>query len=227
MPTTHPSRTGIALREVPLMEGRCDYLLMLDRAAVGIIEAKKEGVLLSGVAEQSAFYAGQLPPFLQAQAKLRFFYESTGVETFFRDTRDPEARSRRVFAFHQPETLAKWLSEADTLRARLRKLPPLITTGMRDCQIEAITGLEQSFAAGPARARSSRWPPAPARPTPPAPSPIGSSSTPARAASSSSWTAPISATRPRGEFQQFVTPDTGRKFTELYNVQHLTSNHLD
>jgi type I restriction enzyme R subunit len=28
------------------------------------------------------------------------------------------------------------------------------------------------------------------------------------------------------EFQQFVTPD-GRKFTELYNVQHLTSNNLD
>ena len=29
------------------------------------------------------------------------------------------------------------------------------------------------------------------------------------------------------EFQQFVTPDTRRKFTELYNVQHLTSNALD
>ncbi|MDD3179245.1 MAG: type I restriction-modification enzyme R subunit C-terminal domain-containing protein [Opitutaceae bacterium] len=29
------------------------------------------------------------------------------------------------------------------------------------------------------------------------------------------------------EFDQFVTPDTGRKFTELYNVQHLTSNQLD
>jgi type I restriction enzyme R subunit len=29
------------------------------------------------------------------------------------------------------------------------------------------------------------------------------------------------------EFQQFVTPDDGRKFTELYNVQHLQSNMLD
>lgn len=34
---------GIALREVPMNQGRCDYLLMVDRAAVGIIEAKKEG----------------------------------------------------------------------------------------------------------------------------------------------------------------------------------------
>jgi len=29
------------------------------------------------------------------------------------------------------------------------------------------------------------------------------------------------------EFQQFVTPDDGRKFTELYSVQHLQSAQLD
>ena len=29
------------------------------------------------------------------------------------------------------------------------------------------------------------------------------------------------------QFQQFVTPDDGRKFTELYNVQHLKSSQLD
>ena len=29
------------------------------------------------------------------------------------------------------------------------------------------------------------------------------------------------------EFDQYVTPDDGRKFTELYNVQRLTSNKLD
>ena len=29
------------------------------------------------------------------------------------------------------------------------------------------------------------------------------------------------------EFQQYTTPDDGRKFTELYNVQHLTSNKVD
>src|SRR5437879_2037866 len=29
------------------------------------------------------------------------------------------------------------------------------------------------------------------------------------------------------EFQQFVTPDDGRKFTELYNIQHLQSSKLD
>lgn len=29
------------------------------------------------------------------------------------------------------------------------------------------------------------------------------------------------------EFQQFVTPDDGRKFTELYNIQHLQSPQID
>ena len=29
------------------------------------------------------------------------------------------------------------------------------------------------------------------------------------------------------EFQQYVLPDDGRKFTQVYNVQHLTSSHLD
>jgi len=34
---------------------------------------------------------------------LLFTYETTGVETNFRDQRDPVSRSRPVFAFHRPE----------------------------------------------------------------------------------------------------------------------------
>src|SRR5947207_529097 len=98
--------SGIVLREVPLKSGRCDYLLLIDRKPVGIVEAKKVGTTLSGVAEQSAHYGDKLPDFLQVQgATLPFYYESTGVETFFRDARDPDPRSRAVFAFHRPETL--------------------------------------------------------------------------------------------------------------------------
>jgi type I site-specific restriction endonuclease len=44
----HPSAArGIALREVPLASGRCDYLLLVDRIPLGVIEAKKEGITLS------------------------------------------------------------------------------------------------------------------------------------------------------------------------------------
>jgi type I restriction enzyme R subunit len=45
---------GIALREVPLKSGRCDYLLLVNRRPVGVVEAKKEGTTLSTVADQSA-----------------------------------------------------------------------------------------------------------------------------------------------------------------------------
>jgi type I site-specific restriction endonuclease len=33
---------GIALREVPLTTGPCDYLLLVDRKPVGVVEAKKK-----------------------------------------------------------------------------------------------------------------------------------------------------------------------------------------
>ena len=143
---------GVAVREVPLKTGPCDYLLLVTRRPVGVIEAKKKGTTLSTVADQSSRYASSLPDFLAgtAPSKLPFLYESTGVETYFRDERDPEPRSRRVFTFHRPETLAAWADEADTLRARLAnmaKLHPLAVNGMRACQVEGITKLEQSFAA--------------------------------------------------------------------------------
>src|SRR3954469_8339534 len=107
---------GIALTEVPVKVGSADYLLMVYRKPVGVIEAKKQGTPLSGVADQSGHYGDQLPDFLATKGPLPFVYESTGVETYFRDRRDPEPRSRRVFSFHRPETLAEWIGEPDTLR---------------------------------------------------------------------------------------------------------------
>jgi type I site-specific restriction endonuclease len=55
---------GIALREVPLASGRCDYLLLVDRVPLGVTEAKKKGTTLSTVSEQSSHYGENLPDFL-------------------------------------------------------------------------------------------------------------------------------------------------------------------
>jgi len=138
---------GVAVREFQLPGGPCDYLLFVGGKACGVIEAKKAGHTLSGVAEQAARYSVSLPPHLARWADtLVFDYESTGDETYFRDARDPTPRSRRVFAFHQPATLHAWLKEPDTLRARLRQMPALESTGLRQCQVDAITGLEASLA---------------------------------------------------------------------------------
>ncbi|MEM2143861.1 MAG: hypothetical protein QW279_00740 [Candidatus Jordarchaeaceae archaeon] len=141
---------GVAVREFPLLEAKsADYLLFVDRRAVGVIEAKPEGTTLSGVSEQTEKYLRSLPESIPRVGEtLPFAYESTGVETFFRDVRDPEPCSRRVFAFHRPETLREWVCQPFTLRTRLRQMPPLVTEGLRACQIEAIENLERSFAAG-------------------------------------------------------------------------------
>ncbi len=102
---------GVAVREFPLQSGEADYMLFVERQAVGVVEAKPEGTTLSGVAEQSGKYLAGVPANLpHVHEPLPFGYESTGVETFFRDLRDPDPRSRRVFSFHRPETLREWLA---------------------------------------------------------------------------------------------------------------------
>ena len=106
----HASR-GVAIREFPLPgHGFADYLLYIDGKAAGVIEAKKEGATLTGVETQSAKYTQGLPKGLPCWGNpLPFSYQSTGVETRFTHGLDPAPRSRPVFSFHRPETLARWL----------------------------------------------------------------------------------------------------------------------
>lgn len=120
------SALGVTVREFSLPAGPCDYLLFIAGKAAGVIEAKKTGVTLSGVTEQSEKYMQRLPEHMARwQDILIYDYESTGDETFFRNMRDPKPRSRRLFAFHYPETLHDWLKQPETLRARLKAMPPL------------------------------------------------------------------------------------------------------
>ncbi len=221
---------GVAVREFPLETGEADYLLFVDKKAVGIVEAKPAGMTLSGVADQAAKYSVGLPANIpHVSLPLPFLYESTGVETYFRDERDPEPRSRRVFSFHRPETLAEWAADSSTVRARLQEMPsqyPLITAGLWPAQVEAINNLEQSFAGDKPRALIQMA--------------TGSGKT--YTAVSFVYRLVKFAKAKRvlflvdrsnlgrqafKEFDQYRTPDDGRKFTELYNVQHLQSNTLD
>lgn len=47
---------GVAVRNFSLESGIADYLIFVDRKAVGVIEAKPEGTTLSGVSEQTEKY---------------------------------------------------------------------------------------------------------------------------------------------------------------------------
>src|SRR5215204_1841155 len=218
---------GVALREFPLEAGFADYMLLVDRQAVGVVEAKKKGTTLGGVDTQSSKYLDGLPAHVQRVGRpLPFAYESTGLETMFRDVRDPDYRSRRLFSFYRPETLMGWAREPETLRARLKEMPPLATAGLRECQVEAIGGLERSLSDNRPRSLIQMA--------------TGSGKTFTAVSFSYRLIKHVGAKRvlflvdranlgrqTLKEFQQYATPDDGRKFTELYNVQHLAGGGID
>lgn len=139
---------GVAVREFLMQDGsEADYLLFVEGKAIGVIEAKKEGFSLSGVENQSKSYSCNLPEKTRSwQMHLPFIYETNSREIYFTDIRDIDACSRRVFNFHKPETLFELINQPSTLRNNLKNMPKLDTNGLRNCQIEAIEALEQSFA---------------------------------------------------------------------------------
>ena len=226
---------GVAVREVQMAagHGRADYLLYVDTKACGVIEAKPEGTLLTGVEWQSAMYAEGLPAEVRlaavtSEGRLPFVFEASGSETHFTNGFDPEPRSRKVFAFPRPETLARTLRDAaadpdaPTWRAKVTSLPALQTDGLRPAQITAIEGIERSLA----EQRHDR------------------SLVQMATGAGKTYTAVTQCYRllkwggftrilflvdrnnlgdqTLREFQNYATPDDGRRFTELYNVDKLT-----
>lgn len=227
--------TGVAVREAIMKpgHGRVDYLLYIDKSVVGVIEAKPVGTPLSGVEWQSAMYATGLPDdirrrTLDPEGRLPFVFEASGTETHFTNGFDPHPRSRRVFHFPKPETLARVIravqensSEAPTWRGRVKHLPTLDEAPLRPAQIDAVHGIECSL-------REQRF---------------GRSLVQMATGAGKTYTAVTEAYRllkwggfnrvlflvdrnnladqTLGEFQNYRTPDDGRRFTELYNVAKL------
>ena len=218
---------GVVVREYPLQDDQsADYLLFINGVAVGIIEAKKEGMTLGGALQQAERYRSSLPDTLTTLQGCPFLYASTGIETYFQDKREPNSRSRHVFTFHTPIALRDVLHPR-TLRQRLQDdLPELEKGILWDCQFEAITELEKSLAES--RPRALVW--------------MATGSGKTYVAVSSVYRL-IKFTNIKRvlflvdrnnlgrqafrEFQTYTTPDDHRKFTELYNVQHLASNFID
>ncbi len=241
--------SGVAVREFPLKSGHgfADYMLYINQKAAGVIEAKPEGSTLTGVVVQSDKYSTGLPDNLPAhQRPLPFLYESTGAETHFTNRLDPEPRSRLAFSFHTPETLATWIGVSEppgsvtqgiaeerrdylapsNLRQKLQVMPPLNASGLWPVQERAIRNLEESLAAGRPRALVQMA--------------TGSGKTFMACNQAYRLIKHAGAQRvlflvdrsnlgrqTLREFQGFTTPDEGRKFTELYNVQLLQSGRID
>ena len=118
---------GQAIREYQTDVGPADYVLFVDKKAVGVIEAKRKskGENITKVEQQTEGYASAKLKWVSDNEPLPFLYESTGIITRFTDGRDPKPRSREVFTFHRPETLQGWLEQGNSLRTRLNNIPAL------------------------------------------------------------------------------------------------------
>lgn len=145
---------GVAVREFPTSTGEVDYALFVEGVPVGVVEAKKSeaGENITTVEKQSVRYANSSFKWVKCEYRIRFAYEATDKLTRFTDYADIKYRSRKVFSFHRPETLAALLKQPDTLRNNMKHFPPLDTTGFRQCQITAIQNLDASFAHNKPRA---------------------------------------------------------------------------
>ncbi len=247
---------GVAVREFKMADGHgfADYMLFVEGKAVGVLEAKPAGYPLTSVELQADKYATGLPAGLNPPVNpLPFQYMSTGVETRFINGLDPEPKTRRISDvphIHRPSTLADWL-KADTLdewvkrlhtdgggfhtsaedthpsslRSRLQTMPPLEQRFLFPNQVEAVTNLEHSLKRNRPRSLVQMA--------------TGSGKTIFAITSVYRLIKYAGARRvlflvdrsnlgeqAEKEFQGFRTPDDNRKFTELYNVQRLTSNTI-
>ena len=226
---------GVAVREVVMAKGhgRADYLIYVDQKAVGVIEAKPAGTTLSGVEWQSSMYADGLPAEVRLKAvttdgRLPFVFEASGSETHFTNGYDPNPRARRVFAFPQPATLARTRRDATadpehpTWRGKVTVMPELDIKMLRPAQITAISGIERSLA-------EQRFDRSLVQMATGAGKTFAAVTTAYRLLKHGGFNRVLFlvdrnnlADQTLAEFQNYRTPDDGRRFTEIYNVDKLT-----
>jgi type I restriction enzyme R subunit len=218
---------GVAIREYQTSVGPVDYMLFVNQKPLGVIEAKKEneGYRLTTVEEQSTEYANAEIKFFKNTEGLKYIYESTGTITRFTDYTDPKPRGREIFHFHKPETLLEWSKKGKSLRGRFSDYPLLDETGLRPAQIRAINNLEKSFQANRPKALIQMA--------------TGAGKTFTAATfiyrllkfAKAKRILFLVDTKNLGEqaeqeFRAYQPQDDNRKFTELYNVQRLTSVYI-
>ena len=149
-----PNITAVAIREGLMVGNReADYLLFLNGKAVGVLEAKRIETDINSdiVQEQARLYTRSCPKWCQAwfpNIPLPLAYVANSRDLMFYDTRKSNSEFEYCKKIHTPKEVKKLLSLEDDYVG----LPTLSPKGLRACQYEAITQLEQSFRNGENRA---------------------------------------------------------------------------
>ena len=146
-----PGMTAVAIREAGMRGGlEADYLLLINGKAAAVLEAKREEIALDNphLIAQAENYTKQVQPWYPTwELPLPFVYLSNGKEIALKDCRQADAKYITVQKFMRPWDLARQLNLGE-----FDGLPYLSPKGLRACQFEALTNLEQSFKEGKRRA---------------------------------------------------------------------------
>ena len=149
-----PNMTAVAIKEGLMVGNReADYLLFLNGKAVGVLEAKRIETDINSdiVQEQARLYTRSCPKWCQAwfpNIPLPLAYVANSRDLMFYDTRKSNSEFEYCKKIHTPKEVKKLLGLEDDYVG----LPTLSPKGLRACQYEAITQLEQSFRNGENRA---------------------------------------------------------------------------
>ena len=140
----NPRLSAAAIKEGLLCGNlEADYLLFIEGKAVGVLEAKREDTDVSSLAviKQAENYTYKVPDWYQTWAKpLPLIYLSNGKTVFFRNSNNPSTEYQEINKIHTPKEICKMLG----INNFFGGLPTLKRKGLRDCQFEAITNLEQT-----------------------------------------------------------------------------------
>ena len=143
--------SAVAVRESIMQDGlEADYLLFINGKAIGVLEAKKLDVdLVQIAAAQAENYTKKLPdwcPFWHNP--LKFVYLSNGNELLYKNIAGDVTEYQLIPQMHTPKQMAKLAGIIDEFAG----LPYLNPKGLRKCQFEAVSALENSFRKGQRRA---------------------------------------------------------------------------
>ena len=147
-----PNLTAAAIKEGLLKHNfEADYFLFINGKAVGVLEAKRAEIDVDcdEVKGQAEKYVNNVPPIYAAyENPLRIIYLSNGEKVLFYDYAKKDGNYIEINRIHTPKEIVDILGIDDFYAG----LPTLQKKGLRQCQFDAIKGLEQSFRNGQKRA---------------------------------------------------------------------------
>jgi type I restriction enzyme R subunit len=139
--------TNHAVEEFQTLNGPADYALFVHGKLLGVIEAKKVATNPQNVLEQAKRYAQGIKTDvgLWNDFGIPFLYSSNGTVIWFADVRTEVYYARELMGFHTPSALVELFNHNLSDAEIWFKKNPVLFTGIRPYQINAIQKTEEAI----------------------------------------------------------------------------------